>query len=124
MQLRIPTLQSRCKVQVKWRVVFGNNLWVGPRSDEFSEEFWWCRKGLINWPNFVKTELLKQQAVDNAVTMTIDIIKATITPVDEMGRELKFSPKRLPNHLQFGGQAALQNMLASSGGDNSVIAKR
>ena len=65
-------------MQVKWRVVFGNNLWVGPRTDEFSEVFWWCRKGLISWPNFVKTELLRGQAVENAVTMTIDIIKAKI----------------------------------------------
>ncbi|CAD7943280.1 unnamed protein product [Amoebophrya sp. A120] len=122
-KLRIPTMQSRCKVSVKWRVIFGNNLWVGPRTDEFCEQYWWCRKGVINWPNFVKTELLKQQIDEKgAITMTIDIIKATITPVDERGIALSGLPKRMPQVLATQSAAQLHS-IALGGGFNSVQSK-
>lgn len=35
-KLRIPTMQSRCKVSVKWRVIFGSNLWVLMLSSMFA----------------------------------------------------------------------------------------
>jgi len=122
-KLRIPTMQSRCKVSVKWRVIFGSNLWVGPRTDEFCEQYWWCRKGVINWPNFVKTELLKQHTDEKgAITMTIDIIKASITPVDERGIALSGLPKRMPQVLATQSAAQLHS-IALGGGFNSVLSK-
>ncbi|CAD7969800.1 unnamed protein product [Amoebophrya sp. A25] len=122
-KLRIPTMQSRCKVAVKWRVIFGSNLWVGPRSDEFCEQYWWCRKGVINWPNFCKTEILKQQVDEKgAITMTIDIIKATITPVDDRGITLAGLPKRMPQVLAT-QSAAQMHSIALGGGFNSIQGK-
>lgn len=124
-KLRLPTLQAKCKVSVKWRIVLGKNLWVGPRTDEFSDSFWWCKKGTINWPNFVKTELLKQQVdpESGAVHFTIDIIKATITPVDERGVSLGLGgPKRMPQVLSTQATSTLHS-IALGGGSNSITAK-
>lgn len=104
-------------------MILGNNLWVGPRQDEFCDQYWWCRKGLINWPNFAKTELLKQQIDEKGcVTMSIDIIKATVTPVDERGIALVSSPKRLPSVLATQSAAQLHS-IALGGGFHSTSAK-
>ena len=78
---------------------------------------------MINWPNFVKTELLKQHTDEKgAITMTIDIIKASITPVDERGIALSGLPKRMPQVLATQSAAQLHS-IALGGGFNSVLSK-
>lgn len=125
MKLRIPMLPHGCKVSVKWRIIFGPNLWVGPRQDEFCEQFWWCKRGLINWTNFVKTDLLRQQINSKGmISMTIDIIKATITPVDKNGVAIHtMLPKKLSPLFQAQSAAEL-HAIAAAGGSNSIAAKQ
>eukprot|EP00397_Hematodinium_sp_SG-2012_P013270 GEMP01013466.1.p1 GENE.GEMP01013466.1~~GEMP01013466.1.p1 ORF type:complete len:716 (+),score=154.76 GEMP01013466.1:521-2668(+) len=87
LKLRIPRLHAvegkTNRIKLRWKVVIGS-LVLGPRRDEFCDDYWWCRKGTVTWPNFAKQYTLKKQIDDSkdALSLVVELCEASVQLVD------------------------------------------
>jgi len=86
-KLRIPRLHSiegkTHKVSLKWKVVLEDGMVLGPRVDEFCDNYWWCKKGMVVWPNFGKADDLVERINErDSLNIIIEIIDATVETIE------------------------------------------
>jgi len=87
LKFRIPRLEAvqgkTHRVSLKWKVLLEDGTCLGQRRDEFCDNYWWCRKGMVVWPNFAKQEVLQQHvSAKDYLDLTLEIIEATSQMVD------------------------------------------
>eukprot|EP00397_Hematodinium_sp_SG-2012_P011504 GEMP01011644.1.p1 GENE.GEMP01011644.1~~GEMP01011644.1.p1 ORF type:complete len:676 (+),score=155.91 GEMP01011644.1:205-2232(+) len=71
LKLRLPPLK---RLRLEWRITLGEKV-LGPRTDEFDEDHWWCRGGQLMWSNLASLEDVKEQTVENALPIVLEVLQ-------------------------------------------------